>query len=159
MVKVSLSSCRRQRAAGLAGVLSPYLVSLLESGAYCISENRHASASAVEHLMTYKKMVDAKRLDALNELMRQAQELGLGLLIVAFTALYDACYRRNRSHGNRSRSGINLPLHAPFELLAAVRHLARENRSRLHRLARQRRLLPMPEAKRDTSLYWQLPPR
>jgi hypothetical protein len=31
-----------------------------------------------EHLMVYKKAEDAKRMEILNELTRQAQELGLG---------------------------------------------------------------------------------
>jgi hypothetical protein len=34
--------------------------------------------SLFEHLMAYKKTEDAKRMEALNELTRQAQELNLG---------------------------------------------------------------------------------
>src|ERR1700736_3461157 len=67
-----------QQAADLLNVSRPYLVSLLESGAIPYRKIGTRRRMLFEHLMAYKKSEDAKRLEVLSELTRQAQELGLG---------------------------------------------------------------------------------
>jgi excisionase family DNA binding protein len=67
-----------QQAADLLNVSRPYLVSLLESGALPYRKVGTRRRVLFEHLMLYKKTQDAQRLESLNELTRQAQELGLG---------------------------------------------------------------------------------
>jgi excisionase family DNA binding protein len=67
-----------QQAANRLNVSRPYLVSLLESGVIPYRNIGTRRRVLFEHLMAYKKADDAKRMEALNGLTRQAQELGLG---------------------------------------------------------------------------------
>ena len=72
------SELTTQEAADLLSVSRPYLVSLLGSGAIPYRKVGTRRRIQFEHLMAYKKIEDAKRMGALNELSRQSQELGLG---------------------------------------------------------------------------------
>jgi excisionase family DNA binding protein len=67
-----------QQAADLLNVSRPYLVSLLESGAIPYRKIGTRRRVQFQHLMAYKKVDEAKRLEALSELSRLSQELGLG---------------------------------------------------------------------------------
>ena len=67
-----------QQAADLLNVSRPYLVSLLESGAIPYRKIGTRRRVQFQHLMAYKKVDEAKRLEALSELSRLSQELRLG---------------------------------------------------------------------------------
>ena len=66
------------QAAEALNVSHSYLVSLLEEGLIPFRKVAAGCLVLSNDLMAYKSAEDAKRLDALNELTRQAQELGLG---------------------------------------------------------------------------------
>lgn len=67
-----------QHAADLLNVSRPNLISLLESGAIPYRRVGTKRRVLFKHLMAYKKAEDTKRLEALEELTRLSQELGLG---------------------------------------------------------------------------------
>ncbi len=67
-----------QEAADLLSDSRRNLVSLLEAGVIPYRKGGTRRRILLEHLMAYKRAEDAKREEALNELARQSQELGLG---------------------------------------------------------------------------------
>jgi excisionase family DNA binding protein len=67
-----------QRAADLPKVSRTYVVSLLESGAIPYRRVGTRRRVLFEHLMVFKRAEDAKREEALDELTRRSQEIGLG---------------------------------------------------------------------------------
>lgn len=67
-----------QEAADILNVSRPFVVKLVESGELpCRRVGRHRRIR-FEDLMNYKQLVDGKRMQALDELALQAQELNMG---------------------------------------------------------------------------------
>jgi len=67
-----------QQAADLLGVSRPFLIKQLEQGRIPFRKVGTHRRIRFQDLMQYKKEIDQKRLEALNELTAQAQELRLG---------------------------------------------------------------------------------
>jgi excisionase family DNA binding protein len=67
-----------QEAADLLNVSRPFLIKLLEEGAISHRKVGRHRRVRFDDLMSYKQSTDAKRSEALDELVAQAQELGMG---------------------------------------------------------------------------------
>ncbi|KQQ40505.1 DNA-binding protein [Duganella sp. Leaf126] len=67
-----------QQAADMLGVSRPFLIRLLENGDIPFHKTGAHRRVRFQDVMDYKQRVDGERRVALEELSRQAQELGLG---------------------------------------------------------------------------------
>lgn len=67
-----------QEAADILNVSRPYLVGLLESGVIPYRKFGTRRRILIQNLMDYKNLIDAQRMQTLEELAAQAQELNMG---------------------------------------------------------------------------------
>ena len=67
-----------QQAAGILNVSRPYLVKLLEQGELSFTKVGTHRRIRFEDLMKYKQKINQQSTQAMDELVEQAQELGLG---------------------------------------------------------------------------------
>jgi len=72
------SELATEQAADLLNVSRPYLAALLKSNVLPSREVGTKRRIPLEQLLEYKRAEDASRLEVLNQLTREAQELGLG---------------------------------------------------------------------------------